>query len=149
MRFSFSPLARKRQIKWKRELRDGSCVWVCVYVCGGGRGGAQQIYILFEQQRPVVYLMITLLLLNLMSLSSLSVPINMFPLQHSWNSSRVNSPPPSSHCYSTVWYYSPITQAFVSVIHMIGSIFCFDTEVTPGLLLHTFNLSICASGSDL
>lgn len=107
MRFSFSPLARKSQIKWKKRKkgREG---------CEAGGGEAKpQIYIFFfEQQRPVVYLMIALLLLNLTSLSSLSVPINTFPLRHSWNSSHINSlppPPPFSLCYSTICYYSLIT----------------------------------------
>lgn len=57
-----------------------------------GRGAGEAANIYFEQQRPVVYLMIALLLLNLTSLSSLSVPINTFPLRHSWNSSHINSP---------------------------------------------------------
>lgn len=56
-----------------------------------------------------MYLMIALLLLNLTSLSSLSVPINTIPLWHSWNSSHIN-PPPFSPCYSTICYYSLITE---------------------------------------
>lgn len=77
----FSPLARKRQIKWRKRKR---------------KRGASSKYI-FEQQWPVVYLMIALLLLNLTSLSSLSVPINTFPLRHSWNSSHINSQKPPPH----------------------------------------------------
>lgn len=94
----FSPLARKRQIKWRKRKRER---------------GASSKYI-FEQQWPVVYLMIALLLLNLTSLSSLSVPINMFPLRHSWNSLHINSQNPTPHlfspCYSTICYYSLITE---------------------------------------
>lgn len=74
------------------------------------------VNIIFEQQWPVVYLKVALRLLNLTSLSSLSVPINIFPLRHSWNSSHIDSfqqlPLFHQSLSVTICYYSPITECF-------------------------------------
>lgn len=120
MRFSFH-LWQERDIKWGRKIEKSK----------GGRAAN----IFFEQHRPVVYLMIALLLLNLTFLSSLSVPINTFPLQHSWNSSHISSlqqppaAPPCSLCYSTICYYSLVAFSASQTEEIVN--ICSDIKVMP------------------